>query len=906
MNVFTRTTIKTLKKNRMRTLVTIIGIILATAMLTAVTTFISSLQNYMIESVVLQSGNWHGVIYELSKQQAGEIVGEDEVEESAAFQEIGYALLPGVAEEEMGARRAPYLFILGMDKEQSLLPIRLRAGRMPENDGELVVSATAMSIGRANIDLGDTLNLEIGKRFTTDEERLELTLYNPIIRKEAEEGSLEEPELAEELVPEMERTYTVVGIMESPGFLDSNSSAYYAVTARDEAAAGKSRFACYYRLHKSSEVYEFTDEHMEGMSYATYNSELLRYQGTSSNRPFMQMLYGLAAILILLIMTGGISLVYNSFAISVSDRTRQFGLLASGGATPKQLRGMVLREALLVSAVGIPIGIISGIVGIGITLHFTGNAFYYIYASAGRMHLHVSWPAVVIAGATALITVLISAWIPSRRAARVSPMEAIRQAGDIRVPGRVVRKGKLSYRFFGLEGMIAGKHFSRNKRQYRTTIFSLFISIVLFISASSFSAYLKNSVGTVESSPEYDVSVYIEEAEHTGETKRILERVRDMSGVDRVLYVGGCNMDVYFEPEQMTEEYREILAFYDDIDGDENTRGRYREDGRIALHDSRILILTDEDYGEYVEELGLPREEYLNLEEPKLIALNQLQGYMPEQQRFRLYNIMKEPGQEIEMVMTDYKALAEAAEKTGREPKQEEFQSLVKVTVGAFAERAPMNLYGEWGGGFSVFLSESMFDRLIGQDENYQQGVKSTQLYIQAENYQEVAERLEELSLDGSFDSYFFVMNEAESRQTQKNLMVTMDVFSYGFITLISLIAVANVFNTISTGVLLRRKEFAVLSSVGMTPKGLTRMLNYECVLYGCKALLYGLPVSLFVTWRIYRVVERSMDTGFYIPAASILIAVCSVFLVVFAAMMYARSRIKGENIIDSIRQESL
>lgn len=286
-----------------------------------------------------------------------------------------------------------------------------------------------------------------------------------------------------------------------------------------------------------------------------------------------------------------------------------------------------------------------------------------------------------------------------------------------------------------------------------------------------------------------------------------------------------------------------------------------------------------------------------------MIALNQLQGYISEQQRYRLFDILKAPGQEIEMMLTDYEALTKAQERTGMDQKREDFQIPVNVTVGVFAERAPMNLYGEWGGGFSVILSESMFDSLVGSNAL---DLRSIQLYIQAENHQQVAERLEELSLDGSFDSYFFVMNEAEGRQTRKNLMMTMDVFSYGFITLISLIAVANVFNTISTGVLLRRKEFAVLSSVGMTPGGLRRMLNYECVLYGCKALLYGLPVSIFVTWQIYRVVERSMDTGFYVPVTSILIAVCSVFLVVFATMMYARNRIKGENIIDSIRQESL
>lgn len=139
-----------------------------------------------------------------------------------------------------------------------------------------------------------------------------------------------------------------------------------------------------------------------------------------------------------------------------------------------------------------------------------------------------------------------------------------------------------------------------------------------------------------------------------------------------------------------------------------------------------------------------------------------------------------------------------------------------------------------------------------------------------------------------------------------KSMLMTVDIFAYGFIALISLIAAANVFNTISTGFLLRRREFAVLSSVGMTPKEMNRMLSYECVLYGLKALLYGLPVSLLVTWVIYRVVGSGMDTEFYVPATSIVVVIASVFLMVFSTMLYAKSKLRKANIIDSIRQESL
>ncbi|MCI8599003.1 MAG: ABC transporter permease [Lachnospiraceae bacterium] len=901
MNVFTRTTIKTLQKNKTRTLVTIIGIILATAMLTAVTTFISSLQNYMTEAVIYQMGDWQGALYHLGTDKVEEIQNSDEVAKACAFQMLGYANRPGTTNENISQTGVPYLFLMGLSKEsQEMLPIRLRAGRMPENNSELIVSSAAITSGKSDIEIGDTFDLEIGKRWIIGEEpREELTLYNPLIKK-VEEGSSKDSEIGEELIPEETRTYTVVGIIETPRFVDLSNPAYYAATLADEIPKEGSRYACYFKLYKSSEIYKFTEEHMEGMSYATYNSELLRYQGVSKNRPFMRMLYGLSSILILLIMTGGISLVYNSFAISVSDRTRQFGLLASTGATPRQLRGMVFREAFLVSAVGIPVGILSGIIGIGITLHFTGRSFYYLYDSEVLMHLHVSWPAVLIAGATALITVLISAWIPSRRAARISPMEAIRQSGDIRVPRKIVRKGKLSYRFFGLEGMVARKHFSRNKKQYRATIFSLFISIVLFISASSFSSYVRSSITTVHETPENDISMYIEDVEKEGALEKVQERVRNIEGVDRMVSIQGVNMDVPFDPEQITEDYRALL---DTEDRDTSLGKLYREDGKLMLYDSRILIVEDKAYEEYVEELGLPKEEYLGSDTKKVIVLNQVQGYIQKEQRFRLYDILKTPGEDIEMLLTDYTAMRETQEKTGEEQSREDFQSSIKVTIGTFAEKAPMNLYAEWGGGFSVILSKGMFERLAGKENFCLQGA---QLYIQAENHREVAERLETLSLDGSFDSYFFVIDEAESRQTYRSMLLTVDVFTYGFITLISLIAVANVFNTISTGVLLRRKELAVLSSVGMTPKGMRRMLNYECILYGSKALLYGLPVSLFITWQIYGVVHRSMDTNFYIPAASILIAVSSVFLVVFATMLYARSRLKGENIIDSIRQESV
>ena len=203
-------------------------------------------------------------------------------------------------------------------------------------------------------------------------------------------------------------------------------------------------------------------------------------------------------------------------------------------------------------------------------------------------------------------------------------------------------------------------------------------------------------------------------------------------------------------------------------------------------------------------------------------------------------------------------------------------------------------------------MPESRFRELAGERADLY--LTQHTLYLKAEDHRKTAERIQTLvsgwmETDGG---YAFVNDEAEQVEAEKNLLLTVDVFTYGFIVLISLIAAANVFNTISTAFLLRRREFAVLSSVGMTPKEMSRMLNFECLFYGLKALLFGIPAALLVTYEIYRVVSASWATGFRIPAASIPVAVVSVFAVVFAAMLYARSKMRRENIIDSIREESL
>ncbi len=877
MNIFTRVTLKTLRKNRTRTAVTIVGIILATAMLTAVTAFVSSLQHFMIAQVEQSSGKWHGAMYEVSRETLDMIASDPEVSASGAYQEIGYARL-----EKAEQPRCPYLFVAGVQEElYDLLPVKLEAGRLPQNGSEIVIPRTLKTLGRIDTGIGDTLTLALGRRYYDGSRR---SVAEPAVFMEDRET------LAEELITDETRTYTVVGISRQFYFDSYRGAAYCALTVMDDEPAADSSFSCYYTLKKPKNIYAFQNR-MDGYAVAETHSELLRYKGISGNSAFIQMLYGLSVILILLIMTGGVSLVYNSFAISVSDRTRQFGLLASVGATPAQMRRMVWKEACILSGVGIPLGILSGLLGIGITLQATGGIFSYYAEGGGKLSLHPSIPAVLTAALTALLTVLVSAWIPAGRAAKKTPMDAIRQTSDIRLSKRVRRSGRWSFRMFGLPGMIAGKHFSRSRGQYRTTIFSLFISVVLFISASSFSAYIKGSVTQVNGQPSYDVAVYMDG--DSEDIDHVIRAVEETEGISRVMKTREIYLPVTVDIEDVQPDSLKILG------GTEEAK----EQERVQFS-GLLLVFEDDAYTRYLEEQGLLGK--IDPDQMEVAATNRAGGYIPEEKRYRVYEVLKSADVTAELTFTDYAAWEEAAkgmEEEEKEAMREAYETSADLSVKALITELPMNLYADSGGVFCIPVSESMLKNMLGLPEIHMGGYR---IYLNAEDHRGVTEKLENRAVEENWDSGIFVLDMTESVQTQKSLLFTVDVFAYGFIILISLIAAANVFNTISTGFLLRRREFAVLSSVGMSPKDLDRMLRLECLMYGVKALLYGIPVSILITYCIYRIVLNSMDTGFYVPAASILIAVGSVFAVVFATMAYARVKLGGENLMDSIRRESI
>ena len=870
MNIMNKITLKSLRKNRTRTIVTIIGVILSAAMITAVTTFISSMQAYMLNFTVEREGDWHGVIQNAALSDYQQLQSEKDLEDVVMVKSGGFAYLP-----ESKNEYKPYLRVLEVQEQAfAHLPIRLMEGRLPQNENEVVVSDHINTNGGVEYKIGDTLILQLGQRVFED--------GTPIL--ENAEYSLPEDGNPEKLEVTEERTFTVVGICKRTNYqLEEYTNPGYSVFTKLNMGdvQGKNPISIYFKAKHPKDIYQIMERisNVRGGIKYSYNSELLRYMGISNNSGFNAVLYSLAAILISLIIAGSVSLIYNSFAISVSERKKQFGLLSSVGATGKQRMNTVICESLMIAVIGIPIGVLSGIAGIGVTFYVLREPLHSIFSyesSSAELSLAVSAPAIVAAVIISLVTILLSVYVPARRSRRVSAMDAIRQTSDIKLSAKQVKTRKIIRKLFGMEGDLALKNFKRNRKRYRTTVISLFISIVLFVAASSFAMYLKDSVTDVYEETEYDITYTIYDKDPDIESNR-RKAYQDILALDGIKQ--GSMVDKLYGTVELTKDFVEN-DYYNRMKEQNNLM----EDGKVPITVS-ICSVDHAAFTDYVNKLGLSIEQFTNPKSPAGILIDKQHYYSTTEQKYQNKNVFKD--KTIQSLPITFSM-------------KEDKEETINVSIGAFADTAPFGVDNSSQGNFlTLIIDEQSREAYADMEDQWQYN-----MYFSAKDPGQAVENIKEILVKAKMPSTN-LYNLAEALQTNRNVIMVISVFSYGFIVLISLITIANVFNTISTNVNLRRREFAMLKSVGMTQHGFNKMLNFECIFYGLKALLYGLPVSVGITYLIYKSVNRGVEMPFYLPVPSMVISSLSVFLVVFVSMLYSMSKIRNENILDALKSET-
>ncbi|MDD6235114.1 MAG: FtsX-like permease family protein [Lachnospiraceae bacterium] len=850
MNILNKVTRKALGRNRMRTFVTIIGIVLSAAMFTAVTTSITSMQNYMKKCCEQTDGSWYARYNMADNSKLSEIRSDSDVSRVETLEMIGYADIKSNNEYK------PYLYIGGMSENfTDIVAVNMIEGKLPQNSGEIILPKHLITNGgNKDYNIGDKITLDVGQRSYGGSVLSQQNSYYAY-----EEGDEKGDE--EKLINTGTREYTIVGFYERPAFEPYSAPGYTALTVGDGSDAAV--YDVFYKTKKAGTIYTTAQRLNPDGESTVYNSDYLRFSGVSSNMAFNSVLYSFAGILMALIMFGSISLIYNAFSISVSERTRQFGILKSVGATKRQMRHSVMYEGMLLSIIGIPVGIGAGILGMFITFKCTGKFFGMMLVNGVDVTfgLHITWQALVIAAVVCLVTVMISANIPAVRAARKPAIEAIRQTNDVNIRKNKIKTSKLTYRLFGFEGMLASKNFKRNRKKYRATVLSLFMSIVLFISASGFCNYLMKGVDVANTTYNYDISYYVtrdllnRKDLDKDSIEELLKSVQDVTDVTYIYNLDEYSFDV--DKSLLTQKVLDITD--DSMD-------------RWSL---RLAFVEDSDYRNYLKKMNLDEDTYMNTDEPVGVIYNEITIYSKKYYKTELFN-------------TDKLSLT-----------ADNGESTIKLNIGASADETPMGIVQDGVSYPVVMYPFSAYDKII-PDEAYQ-----LNYYIKSDNHKLSYEKMCDL-LDSEGLASYRANDYSESVAVTKAMTMVVKVFSMGFIVLISLISLANVFNTISTNVALRRREFAMLKSVGMTKKGFYRMMNYECILYGVKGVALGLPVSLVINLLMARSIGFGVDIGVQIPWKSVIIAVGSVFLVVFATMIYSMSKIRNDNPVETLKNENL
>ncbi len=888
MNLLNRLTIKNLKLNQKRTVVTIIGILLSIAMLTAVASMFFSARASLIEYQMEQRGRYHYGFLDVPAEELGTFELNRKIEKYAIAENLGYAKLEGVQNEYK-----PYAFVKRFSEEAfEMLSVNLEEGRFPENENEIVIPSHVKINGGLSFKVGDKISLEIGTRMS---DGYVLTQQNMF-----------DPETPEEIVDTNVYEYEVVGIIErlsmgiepytAPGYTMltyaepeslSNSADVYLrytktdvknhakITANilgvDEEAFELYQSGDFWRL--SQEEYEkVSEEALSGKYTFDYNENLVMLETGIIQNGTLQFLAAAAAIVAAIIIFTSVYCIKNSFDISITEKIRQYGMLSSIGATRRQIKRNVYHEALILGAVGLPMGIFSGLFASFVLMKISDQLLTtQLYFN---LKFAFSWLTILIAVLLGALTIFLSARSSAVRASKITPIQAIRNSAEIQIKAKHVKTPKWVGKIFGIGGEISYKNLQRSKKKYRTTVVSIVICVTVFIAVSSFVEFAFKTVRVGYTTQNYNMAVSFGSHEIT-ESK--LSEMREIESVDQI--VKRISSLMRFTTDKYSKDYLNYCieqGMLDSIPVDMDS---------FEMEDSmQVYMIDQEAFREYVKELGLSFEKVRG----KGILINQI---FAEQYR------EEGPAKQIEIEQYTFQPgdVIEGSITRRVDEENEQIWETVSIEIAALAAKVPVGCddFPNWG---YMIVGEDFKEELLGEDYH-------GDIFIDSSDTKDTQEELEKM-LGEDTDAVINYESEVES---ERSLFLLIAIFLYGFIVVIALIGVTNIFNTITTNMNLRRREFAMLKSVGMTKKEFDRMIQLESFFYGMKSLVIGIPVGLVLSVLIYLTMIGGMiQISYELPVKAILIAVVTVFVLVGVIMKYSMGQIGKQNIIETVRNENI
>lgn len=948
MNLMKTLTLKNLKLNRKRTIVTIVGIILATALLSALVTLVSSFQYSMIQYQKQKDGDFHVKFSGVKMSELSEFKNNRNIESTFETMGMGFAKLDGCKNEDK-----PYAYVMATDEagfEKGCF--NLIEGRMAKNEDEIVIPRHLRTNGRIDIKVGDEITLDIGKRYDSSTESV---IWENIAYEHE----------AETLTDTVTKQYKVVGIMERPGYgmEDYSAAGYTFVTYSDELAAidngtkseaseADTTLTVYSRYTQkalrnkdavtadiigvdeklfakaNNSSVEMTAEEsdrflkeMENAKYDIYiNGYLISYECVFPIDGSFKALFTVAAVVALIIILTSVYCIKNSFNISITEKIRQYGMLASVGATRRQIKSSVKTEAAMLGVVGIPVGTLSGILA-SLILVKVVNAL-----SAGWLNFalsfHTSLPALILAVILSIATIYFSATGSARRATKVTPLEAIRNTKEIKIKSAKLKTPAIIGRIWGIGGVISYKNIKRNNKKYRTTVTSIVICSVTFIVISYFMSMAFSVVGMSYAAADYNIGINMS-CKKDIDIEKFSKLLSGIEGAEDYLVGAGYDFDV--DKPKYTKEYGEYCRqLYDDSE----------DVSQMFL----ITVLDDKSYDKYASDAGIKNAaagailvnkctfDVYNENSSKYVKKEmELYKYKAGDTIECGYNVYDDASSDDNAAEGDTESSTDDnnAVEGGTEISTEDnsgyvdeetinngVRKTVDVTIAGVTDKVPIGYKGY--SNTLLFMNQKGFESLWGDGKNGNEikpGYASYSAYVVAENadeYQDTFEKETEGNPEYSQIS-FYVSNLDKQMRDEKSLFTLLGVFAYGLIVVIALIGITNIINTLSTGMELRSREFATLRSIGMTDKQFVGMVRLESVFISVKALVIGVPLGILISYLLCVMMNRMDDAIIYEPPyKAIILCIVVVIMLIYAIMKLSMTKLRHNNIIETIKNENL
>lgn len=886
MKSYTALTGKYLKGQKKRTLLTIFGIILSVTLLTSIGTIGMSYWDKSIRQTMRDFGDYHVSFNGISGEAVSKVKNNSSVKSAGIISREGYTVIKETTEKEKreDPYAAPYRYmnVKGYDANAiNMLQVQLDSGRMPKNPNEIVLSSPSLSYFSEKPKLGDTIYLKLGLR------KVASTGEDIKINGLGDFGW----DLDEAFQAQSQKEYTIVGFMKPPTGNWSSSYIFPAITFDDHKTIdnNKKHFV-YVKMKSLNDIQKKTEDMMSSLSLQMdkvevgsaqqlgkdysrmnvrieYNNELLKLYGKSTYEGVNHSLILAFAAIITIIMTCTIAVIYNTFHISVLERISQFGMLRCIGATPTQIRKIVMQEATLLSLIGIPIGLLTG------TL-FMKLLFYYIslltLGFLKDMRMVISMPILISAGVLGLLSVFISAIRPAKQAARVSPLEALKSTGGTKVEHITkVNKSLFVKMLFGFVGQFASRNLQRNKNRFRITAFSMIISIILFIVFSGLVEFMQQT--TQVSGAQYSYSI-----SYDGPSKRIddtvYQHVAQLDAVEQVYKFYSNQVMAIIPKDKVNPKYYELRKdryVVDDGEGYRTSNNSFVSYGDNGLDDLQSKLTS-----------GKIDKEQMDRENGVII-----------QQKI---SVLTDEGKQLIIDSTQFKVGDRIKVRTF-DRSQKGYQT---VTVVGIVDHDLLSEKYNGSEVLSFITTPKVYSNIMGTDAY-------SRMFILANpdvSNQAITDYLKLLNVK---DAGFNYLDRVTEVAQAKNDAITFSILLYGFIGVIVLIAFLNIINTVSTNLILRTKEFATLKAIGMTQHEVRKMIILEGIFYGLFAGVIGIIIGTCLNYGIHFLFGGALDTDWVFPWYSIGIAFAGSMITTFLATIGPMYRLNKVSIVDALRREN-